>query len=183
MDAPATWPPDTLLLDDDALLAQCEKHVYKSSGPGGQHRNKVSSAVRLRHIPTGISAHGDDSRSQHENLRLALRRLRMNLACQFRRPIDPSQPPPAVVVECTFIARGGPARGKRRLEVGQRDHRFWAVAAAVLDAMDAFQGRLSDAAAYLGIGTGNLSGFLAGERHLLAAAQAVRKAHGQSRLH
>lgn len=182
MDAPAILPLDTLLLDDHALLAQCEKHVYKSSGPGGQHRNKVSSAVRLRHAPTGISAHGDDSRSQHENLRLALRRLRMNLACQLRRAIDTAQPPPAVVTECTFVARGGPAKGRRRLEVGQRDQRFWAVAAAVLDAMDRFEGRLSDTAAYLGISTGNLSDFLSGERHLLAAAQAVRKAHGQSPL-
>ena len=57
--------PDYLSLDDAALLAQCDLHTYRSSGPGGQHRNKVSSAVRLRHRATGITAHGDDSRSQH----------------------------------------------------------------------------------------------------------------------
>ncbi|HOD80241.1 MAG TPA: peptide chain release factor-like protein [Phycisphaerae bacterium] len=183
MDAPAPCPLDTLLLDDQSLLAQCDKHIYKSSGPGGQHRNKVSSAVRLRHRATGVAGHGDDSRSQHENLRLALRRLRMNLACQSRRPVDRSQPAPAVVAECTFVARGGPAAGRRRLEVGARDHRFWAVAAAVLDVLEAFEGRLAEAASHLGIGTGNLSSFLTGERHLLAAAQALRKAHGQSPLH
>ncbi|MFP4105187.1 MAG: peptide chain release factor family protein, partial [Phycisphaerae bacterium] len=69
-----------LELDDDQLLGQCEVDTYKASGPGGQHRNKVSSAVRLRHKPTEIMAHGNDSRSQHENKRLALKRLRKNLA-------------------------------------------------------------------------------------------------------
>lgn len=76
---------DYLSLDDAALLVQCAVHVYKSSGPGGQHRNKVSSAVRLRHNPTGITTHGDQSRSQHDNKRLALQRLRMNIACAPRR--------------------------------------------------------------------------------------------------
>ena len=173
---------DYLALDDEALLAQCDVHMYKSSGPGGQHRNKVSSAVRLRHRPTGVSAHGDDSRSQHDNRRMAIRRLRMNLACQVRGQADLAQPPPAGVVECTFVARGGPAQGRRRLEVGLRDRRFWAVAAAVLDILDACQAQLSQAAAYVGISTGNLVDFLKSDRHLLAAAQGLRKAHGQKPL-
>lgn len=169
-------------LDDEALLAQCDVHIYKSSGPGGQHRNKVSSAVRLRHRPTGVSAHGDDSRSQHDNRRMAIRRLRMNLACQVRRQVDLTGPPAPTLAECTFVARGGPAQGRRRLAVGPRDHRFWAVAAAVLDILDACQAQLSQAGAYVGISTGNLVDFLKSDRHLLTAAQALRKAHGQKPL-
>lgn len=172
-------PDDHLALDDDALLRQCDLHTYKSSGPGGQHRNKVSSAVRVRHRPTGISAHGDDSRSQHENKRLALHRLRMNLACQFRRSVDlaaTSLPP--YVEECAFVARGGDAAGRRRLEIGVKDQRFWHVAAWVLDLLEAFGGQLAPAAAYLGISTGNLASLLDSERHLLAAAQSIRKQHG-----
>ena len=53
---------DWLALDDAALLADCDVHIYKASGPGGQHRNKVSSAVRLRHRPTATTAHGDPAR-------------------------------------------------------------------------------------------------------------------------
>lgn len=176
-------PHDYLALDDDALLAQCDLHTYKSSGPGGQHRNKVSSAVRVKHRPTGISAHGDDSRSQHENKRLAVKRLRMNLATQIRRPVDRDvKELPPYVQECTFVARGGQNKGTRRLEIGVRDGRFWHIAAFVLDVLEAFEGRLSDSAAYLGISTGNLSSLLSDERHLYAAAGAIRKAHGQKPL-
>ena len=167
---------DCLALDDAALLAQCDVGVYKSSGPGGQHRNKVSSAVRLTHRPTGISAHGDESRSQHDNKRMALRRLRMNIACRRRRRIAPGAPLPDGVAECIVQPRGRAPSPRKRLQVGRRDRRFWSVAAFVLDVVDARQGRLAE---LLGISTGALGGFLKSERHLLGAAQQIRKAHGQ----
>lgn len=48
---------------------------YKSTGPGGQHRNKTMSAVRLVHIPTGIMATSAAERSQHDNRRYAMEQL------------------------------------------------------------------------------------------------------------
>jgi len=54
-------------LTDERLLAQCEVDTYRASGPGGQKRNKTSSAVRLRHPPTGLIVIAEESRSQHEN--------------------------------------------------------------------------------------------------------------------
>jgi hypothetical protein len=174
---------DYLLLDDAAMLDQCDVHVYRSSGPGGQHRNKVSSAVRLRHRPTGVTAHGDDSRSQHDNKRMALRRMRMNLACSLRRPaVSWGAGLPPIVAECIFTPRGRGESARQKLAVGVRDHRFWAVAAFVLDVLADCQGRMSDAAASLGISTGNLGSFLESDRHLLTAAQAIRKAHGHKPL-
>ncbi len=169
---------DYLALDDNALLAQCDVHVYKASGPGGQHRNKVSSAVRLRHRPTGTTVHGDDSRSQHENKRLAIRRLRMNIACRLRRAVAAGAGPPAVVGECLFAPRGRGPQAKRRLQIGRKDQRFWHVAAFLLDALEASEGRLAEAAEMLGVGTSNFVGVLQSDRHLLAAAQGIRKAHG-----
>lgn len=49
--------------------------AMRSSGAGGQHVNKVSSAIRATHVPTGLSAVAMDSRSQHQNKKLATERL------------------------------------------------------------------------------------------------------------
>ena len=78
-----------LALSDDALLRQCTVETCRGSGPGGQKRNKTSSAVRLLHKPSGVAAENDESRSQHINRVFALSSLRLKIALQLR------QPPPA----------------------------------------------------------------------------------------
>src|SRR5438132_11230599 len=76
----STWTK----LSDAQLLEQCEVDTYRASGPGGQKRNKTSSAVRIRHLPSGLIVIAEESRSQHENRGRALRRLRQALHLHIR---------------------------------------------------------------------------------------------------
>src|SRR5271155_300223 len=78
------WPA----LTDEQLLAQCEVDTYRASGPGGQKRNKTSSAVRLRHPPSGLLVIAEENRSQHENKARALKRLRQALFLKLRQPLS-----------------------------------------------------------------------------------------------
>ena len=180
MNSPSQPEQDYLALDDAALVGQCDVKIHRASGPGGQHRNKVSTACRLHHKPTGISAQCYDSRSQLENRRGAVRRLRMKIACQHRRPVDRMDLPiPEVVRSCLSRPRKGPAAGKARLTVGRKDQRFWPVAQFLLDVLEACEGGLSDAARAVGVSTSNLVSLVKSDRHLYAAASDIRKRHGQ----
>jgi peptide chain release factor len=58
---------------------------YRGSGPGGQHRNVTDSAVRIRHLPTGIVAQASENRSQARNREMAMKRLEEALARRERR--------------------------------------------------------------------------------------------------
>jgi len=70
---------DIQIAPDDVV-----EHVSRSSGPGGQNVNKVSSAIRLEHIPTGITVNMQDEKSQHKNRAKAWRILRSRIYEHFQ---------------------------------------------------------------------------------------------------
>ncbi len=107
---------DSLLLDDAALLLECEFDTYRARGPGGQKRNKTDSAVRLRHRPSGLMAIAVETRSQHQNKAHALRRLRHALAVQIRRLTEISRYEPSAVLAkyVTGARRGKPVEAVSR---------------------------------------------------------------------
>jgi protein subunit release factor B len=73
-------------LDED-LLRECEVETFRSSGPGGQHVNKTESAVRLRHLPSGVVVSSQQERSQHRNKAICLKKLREKIEkLNYRAP-------------------------------------------------------------------------------------------------
>src|SRR6516165_10357324 len=167
-------------LSDVQLLAQCAVDTYRASGPGGQKRNKTSSAVRLRHPPSGLLVIAEESRSQHENRARALRRLRQALYLKVRQDL-----PAEALTPAALAARPdyGPARdGAGRLHLGQKDPRYWPAVAVVLDVLVAVEARLSEAAELLGTSTANLGDFLKGDDKVWEQANQLRAQFGHKPL-
>ena len=71
--------------DLEVLKKQVVIETYRSRGPGGQRKNKVETAVRLRHLPSGITVVATEHRSQADNRKLAFERLRDRLI-KLNRP-------------------------------------------------------------------------------------------------
>jgi protein subunit release factor B len=69
----------------EILKKQVIIETYRSSGPGGQRKNKTETAVRLRHLPSGITVIATEYRSQAQNRKLAFERLRERLL-RLNRP-------------------------------------------------------------------------------------------------
>lgn len=74
--------------DSEALLKQCQSKALRRSGPGGQHRNKVETAIQLTHESTGVIAEANEKRAQNENRKQAVFRLRVKLALEVRTQIE-----------------------------------------------------------------------------------------------
>src|SRR3954453_1075994 len=108
-------------LTDEQLLAQCAVDTYRASGPGGQKRNKTSSAVRIRHPASGLIVIAEESRSQHENRARALKRLRQGFYLKLRDPPDGELAARPELVAIRTAAG--------RLDVGRKNPRFWPAAA------------------------------------------------------
>lgn len=76
-----------LPLEDEDLLAKCEIQTFRASGSGGQHVNVTDSAVRLIHIPTGITVVSQKERSQYLNKKECLVKLRKAVEkLNYRKP-------------------------------------------------------------------------------------------------
>ncbi len=164
---PAAYP-------EEKLLGECTVGQSRSSGPGGQHRNKVSTQVTLTHRPTGIAATAGERRSQRENKSMALKRLRLKLAVEHRtgvesgdigsellksRQVEPKREgaskgdPDAAFFESIGIKLRTPDGGeaKKRLAVNVRHKDFPSILAEVLDAVAAAGWEARHAATRLGV--------------------------------
>ncbi|WVZ67887.1 hypothetical protein U9M48_016904 [Paspalum notatum var. saurae] len=169
---------DYLGMSDEELMEQCEMGTFKASGPGGQHRNKRESAVRLKHLPTGIIAQAVEDRSQHKNRASALSRLRTLIALKVRRPINlENYTPPVELLQ--ILPLKSTVRGKDvGPQIGPNNSKFSPGMQALLDLLFAVEGSVSDAAKILGLSTGALSRLILSDDSLRAAANELRASKG-----
>ena len=167
--------PDTILAaDDTALLRQADVEFFRSSGPGGQHRNKVETGVRLRHRATGVVAAATERRSQMENRKRAIHRLRQAIALEVRASPVALEKFPADL-QAILTSSRWPRLSARSVDL-------WRLAAYVLDHLALAEGRVSDVAKVLGASTASVVKFLGLDNHLWQATGAIRRAAGLTAL-
>jgi peptide chain release factor-like protein len=87
LNRPAERDPHPAAIPVEQLLKSCTVSKGRSSGPGGQHRNKVSTHITITHTPTGVTAQAGERRSAKENQSVAIKRLRYTLAIEIRVPV------------------------------------------------------------------------------------------------
>lgn len=141
----------------------------RRSGPGGQHRNKVSTAVVLSHRPTGVKAEANERRSQAENRAVAIFRLRIHLALDIRMQ-HKADDLPSPLWQSRWV--GG------RIEVSPTHEHFPTLLAEALDVIVAAGFDPKSAAAVLRCSVSQLIKFLKKEPQALAWVNRERKRLG-----
>lgn len=161
---PAAFPPAK-------LLQACQSQRLRRSGPGGQHRNKVETAVVLTHQPTGVAAEANEKRSQAANREAALFRLRVRLALAAR--LAPAATQAAYPSECwRRRVKGG------KLAINPTHDDFPALLAEALDILAAVDWDDSKAAERQTVSRTQLIRFLKLEPAALALLNAQRHEKG-----
>jgi hypothetical protein len=159
-----THPAD---LSGDDLLAVCDVGRTRRSGPGGQHRNKVETAIVLTHRPTGLTAEAGERRSSVENRRAALGRLRLRLALEVR------------TVRSRTSARWSGRVRDGRLAINPSHDDYPALVAEALDVLAVHAWEAPAAAAQLGVSSSQLVRLLGHEPRALVRVNEERAALGR----
>ncbi len=155
----------------EELLKDCRVQRTRGSGPGGQHRNKVETAIVVEHLPTGLRGEASERRSQDQNRRQAIHRLRVKLALSERRlPADGSSE--------TWQQRTKAGR----ISVNPEHEDFPKLLAEALDVVCASNFEIPTAANHLGLTASQLVKFLKIERVALEQVNRERVSLGLTKL-
>jgi hypothetical protein len=157
-------------LSEDELMRDCESRRQRRSGPGGQHRNKVETAVVFTHRPSGIKGEATERRSQEQNRVQALFRLRVNLALAVRTDCNLSQRQPSELWQRRCRA------GRIAINASHLD--FPQMLAEALDVLAAAEFDVKAAAEWLACSTTQLVKLLRQESRAIQAVNERRRGSG-----
>ena len=158
----------------DELLAACKIAMLRRGGPGGQHRNKVETAVSIEHLPTGISAEASERRSQADNRRVALHRLRLALAINFRIELTEETNVPSLL----WASR----RQGSRISVSTEHDDFPALLSELLDHLNHVQFDLSSSSIHFSVTASQLVSLLRSYAPAWVALNSERAKRGLGKL-
>lgn len=162
---------------EQELIKELQFEATRSSGPGGQHRNRVATAIRITHLATGITAMATEKRSQLENKVEALFRMRVKLAILVRSDLtdDDFIPPGAYKPSGLWMKR---LKGSK-MKVNPKHSDFPALLAEVLDRLNLEKDDLGRTATAFRISNSQLVKFLAVDPAVLHALNERRKSKGK----
>ncbi len=169
--------PHPATLPEDELLEQCTIGKGRASGPGGQNRNKVETKVMLAHEPTGVEAHAGERRSAEQNKKMALFRLRLNLATDVRAVV-----PIGEVRSELWLARC-PENGGGKISCNPSHRDYPALLAEAMDVIYAAKLDIKRAAARLMCSPSQLVKLVKDHPHAMARLNADRLAAGLHGMH
>jgi len=139
---PARW-------SEEDIQSQCRWTFSRASGPGGQNRNKVETSASIEFLPTKDIAHANERRTQGENRKIALQRLRCKLAIDFRT-VALNEPLPIELHETSIeIWRKYCRNG--RVQISEDNWDWPALLSILLDMLAGKEWDLQSAAIALGV--------------------------------
>lgn len=157
----------------EKLLTDCTVRRGRRSGPGGQHRNKVETAITIIHEPTGVKGEASERRSQEQNRKVAIFRLRINLALKVRQVLtDADEPSETWRSRCHH----------QRITISTAHDDFPVILAEALDFMSLNKMDPRHAAERLGITPSQLTKLLKSEPRAMQLVNEQRESLGLSPL-
>ncbi|QDS97509.1 peptide chain release factor family protein [Adhaeretor mobilis] len=160
----------------DHLLKDCTIQRTRGSGPGGQHRNKVETAIVVTHTLTGVRGEASERRSQADNRKMAIFRLRLKLAVEVRTP------------QQAGISEYGPSelwqsrRQGSRIAVNDQHDDFPSLLAEALNSLANANWQPAEAAEFLGVSSSQLVKLCKQHAPALTQVNRQREALGFDRL-
>ncbi|MBL9120303.1 MAG: peptide chain release factor-like protein [Phycisphaerae bacterium] len=166
--------PHPSTLPEPEFLKLCSFEIGRVSGPGGQHRNRVETAVYIAHTETGIDTQATERRSQIQNRTKAIFRLRLKLAIKCRTTTSRDRH------EASELWKR--RRQGEKMPVNPEHEDYPALLAEAMDVIVARRYDVAGAAGVLGVTMSQLTRLIRHERHAFALINGGREKIGLTRL-